>query len=154
MSKQTTKPLSQKDGNQVLQGIYNESGTVSVDGFVSSKVGAKVTRTVISSTIDDYRYFDVYDEQVVSVSSGSATVQFIEDLPQTLEIGQYLFGTDIAANTTILSFNRELKTVTMSANATGTDATEDLKIANLLVRLRLEFNNANHDEINDVERLD
>ena len=154
MSKQTTKKLSEKDPGQVAQGIYNDAGTISVDGFISSKVGAKITRTVVSATVDDYRYLDVFNEHIVSVSSGSPLINFNLDLPEYLEIGQYLIGSDIPANTTVLSFDREAKTITMSQNASGSSSSEDLKIANLLQRLRLTFSNSNHDEMNDVERLD
>ena len=154
MSKQTTKKLSEKDAGQVLQGIYNPAGTISVDGFVSSKVGAKLTRTAVSSSIDDFRYLDVFCEETVSVSSSSAVIQFTDELNQLLSAGQYLFGADIPKNTTVLSFDREAKTITMSADATGDSSSEDLKIANLLQRMRVTYDGSTHDNVDDVERLD
>ena len=154
MSKQTTKRLSEKDANQVLQGVYNEAGTISVDGFVASKVGAKITRTEVDASTEDYRFFDIFSSNTVSVNSGSPTIQFSDELDQLVEEGQYVFGNDIPANTTINSFDRDTRTITMSANATGTNASESLKIANLLQRIRITYDSSAKANVDEVERLD
>ena len=58
MSNKTDKSLSDRDASQILQMAGNETdATLSVSGFISAKVGNKVTRTVISSTIDDYSFY-------------------------------------------------------------------------------------------------
>ena len=55
----TTKPISTEDSNNVLRYAFNDSDrTIAVGGFVATKVGHKVTRTVISALIDDYSFFD------------------------------------------------------------------------------------------------
>lgn len=153
MTIETTKLNSDRDAAQVLQGIYNNNGTISTDGFASSKVGAKITRTAVSSTIEDYRYLDVLHSEIVGTTNASAVLQFADEPFQLLRIGQYVFGTGIPANTTIISFDLQAKTATMSANATAT-GTPTIKFANLLQRLRVEYDNSSHDNVDDVERLD
>lgn len=55
----TTKPLSDRDANQVLQHVHNNvNATLGVDGFIVGKLGRKITRTVISTTVEDYEFFD------------------------------------------------------------------------------------------------
>lgn len=55
----TTKSLSERDANQVLQHAHNDvNGTIGVDGFIVGKVGRKITRTAISGTIEDYEFFE------------------------------------------------------------------------------------------------
>ena len=55
----TTKLLSERDANQVLQHVHNNvNATLSVDGFVVGKVGRKVVRSVVSPTVDDYEFYD------------------------------------------------------------------------------------------------
>lgn len=56
----TTKQTSNMSEENVLRQIHNEiDGTISTNGFLVGKVGHKVTRTVISPTVDDYSFFDV-----------------------------------------------------------------------------------------------
>lgn len=55
----TTKSLSERDASQVLQASYNDvNDTLAVDSFVAGKIGRKIARTVISTTIDDYSYYE------------------------------------------------------------------------------------------------
>lgn len=55
----TTKPLSERDANQVLQHVHNNvNSTLGVDGFIVGKVGRKITRTAVSGTIEDYEFFE------------------------------------------------------------------------------------------------
>ena len=55
----TTKPLSERDANQVLQHAHNNvNGTIGVDGFIVGKIGRKIVRTVVSPTVDDYEFFE------------------------------------------------------------------------------------------------
>lgn len=55
----TTKRMSELDQTQIIQKVFNkEEGTLAVGTFVAGKVGHKITRTVISATVDDYSYFD------------------------------------------------------------------------------------------------
>lgn len=50
----TTKPKSPVDGNQALQKSFNvESSTLGVDGFISGKVGHKVSLAISTTTIAD-----------------------------------------------------------------------------------------------------
>lgn len=58
----TTKPISNEDSNNVLRYAFNDKDrTIAVGGFISTKIGHKVTRTVISPTVDDYSFFDGSD---------------------------------------------------------------------------------------------
>lgn len=53
------KPLAKIDGQQVLKEVFNNGDhSITVAGFISSKVGARITRTAVNSTTDDYSYFD------------------------------------------------------------------------------------------------
>lgn len=148
----TSKKLSEKDAAQVLQGVYNASGTISVDGFAVSKVGAKIVRTAVSSTIDDFRYLDVFHSEVASTTNTSDIIGAIGSL-EFIRVGQYVFGTGIPANTTIIAIDPDAQEIQLSANATAT-GTPTLKFANLLLRLRITYDNASHDNVDDVERLD
>lgn len=51
---ESTKRLSEYDGQQVLQKSFNTEGsTLGVDGFVVGKVGRKIDRSVTTTTITD-----------------------------------------------------------------------------------------------------
>lgn len=48
----TQKPLSHLDYEQTLQSAYNdENATLSVDGFLTGKVGRKVELTISTTTV-------------------------------------------------------------------------------------------------------
>lgn len=50
----TDKKMTQKDADQVLRQAYtDESGAITVDGFLSGKVGRKVVVTVSTTTSTD-----------------------------------------------------------------------------------------------------
>lgn len=63
---ETTKPLSERDGNQVLQGAFNDvDKTISTNGFLVGKVNHKITRVDTNPIFltglqagDDYSFFD------------------------------------------------------------------------------------------------
>lgn len=55
---ETTKRLADYDQTQIMQKIYNPDGSIAVGSFLAGKVGHKVERTAISSTIDDYSFYD------------------------------------------------------------------------------------------------
>ena len=63
MSVETTKPLSEKDYSQTLQGAYNDvDKTLSVNGFIVGKVGHKITQTITTTTVaNDTEVFAFYD---------------------------------------------------------------------------------------------
>lgn len=147
----TTKQLSNLDANQVLKQSANNDGTLGVNGFLAGKVGHKLTRTVVSSTVDDFRFFDIIVTKQGTITSGSAIISNLETT-KSLVVGQYVFNSNIPANTTILSIDGPSQ-VTLSANATGSAST-NLKFANLLQRLQITYSNSAHDDINEAERME
>lgn len=150
---QSTKPFSEFDANQVLQKAASNDSTLAVNGFVNNKVGHKITRTIISSTIDDMRFLDVIQTKTGTTSNGSAVIAFPNvNLLDFAKVGQYVFGAGIPANATVLSVDSNTQ-ITISANATAS-ASVSIKFANLLCRLRIEYSDASHTDTNDVERLD
>lgn len=59
----TSKPLSRLDGNQTLQGSFNDvTSTLSVDGFLALKVGHRIDRSLNTTNLlndtEVYEYFD------------------------------------------------------------------------------------------------
>lgn len=59
MSNSTTKSFTEYDQSQIFQKAYNkEEGTIAVGSFVAGKLGHKITRTVVSATVDDFSYYD------------------------------------------------------------------------------------------------
>lgn len=58
-----TKTLTDRDANQTLQSAYNDvNATLSVDGFLTGKVGNKVTLAISTTTIandtETYTFLD------------------------------------------------------------------------------------------------
>lgn len=151
----SSKRLSEYSNDQVLRKAQNnEDGSISVSGFVASKVGAKVTLTIVqaSPAIDDYRYLDVVQTQNGTTSIGLPTVTGFSNAKADFQVGQYVIGTGIPANTTILSVDSNSQ-ITMSANATASGSVS-IKFANLLYRIRLEFDDADRTNLLDAERLE
>ncbi len=77
------KPMAKIDGQQVLKEIFNQADhSITTAGFVSSKVGAKITRTAQSSTVDDYSYFDganlLYTIRITYSSSAKEEISEVE----------------------------------------------------------------------------
>lgn len=77
------KPMSKIDGQQVLKEVFNQTDhSVTVAGFISSKVGARITRTAINATTDDYSYFDgtnlLYTIRVVYSTSSKDEISSVE----------------------------------------------------------------------------
>ena len=59
MSNSTGKVKSDLSGENVLRGAFNDvDASITTNGFLVGKVGHKVVRSVVSSTIDDYSFYD------------------------------------------------------------------------------------------------
>lgn len=59
----TTKPMSQKDSQQVLRGAYNDvDKSLTVNGFIGAQVGNKVTLAIqttnVASDTELYTFLD------------------------------------------------------------------------------------------------
>lgn len=79
----TSKPLSDLDSEQTLRGSFNDiDSSFTVAGFVTGKVGRKVTRTVIGATIDDYSYYEgstlLYTIRVTFSDASHSDVNIVE----------------------------------------------------------------------------
>ena len=147
----TTKQFSEYDGQQALQASLNDADkTFSVSGFISNKVGNTITRTIVSTTVEDYRFFDI-----VHTLTGTSTSTFpqVTGLNTTsgLIIGQYVFNVNFPANTTILSIDSPSQ-ITLSASASGSGSST-FQFANLLYLLEITYDDSSHDNINMVQRL-
>jgi hypothetical protein len=77
------KERTKLDHQQVQEFSFNDvDKSVTVAGFISSKVGNKIERTPVSSSIDDYSYFDgtnlLYTLRVTYSSSSKDQVNSVE----------------------------------------------------------------------------
>jgi hypothetical protein len=55
----TTKQASKLDFEQVIKSAStDELATIATSGFVQSKVGHKIQKTIIDSVTDDYSYYN------------------------------------------------------------------------------------------------
>lgn len=150
----STKTLSERDSGQVLQAAFNDNEkSLSVTSFAASKVGATITRTIVSSTVDDFRYLDVVATQTGSTHSNAVITGLSNLLSPNSQIvvGQYVFGANIPANTTVLSVDSETQ-VTLTNNASSSISTS-LQFANLLYLLEITYDDSSHDNVNMVQRL-
>jgi hypothetical protein len=82
MPNSTTKPLSTNDFEQAIQYAFNDADrTLAVGGFVSSKVGHNIQRTVVSPTVDNFSYYDnstlLYTLQVTYDTSSHTNVNSV-----------------------------------------------------------------------------
>lgn len=80
---ETSKTPSEYDQQQIIQRAYNkENATVAVDGFIVGKVGRKVVRSDISSTIEDYSFYDsttlLYTIRITYTDSTKTTLNQVE----------------------------------------------------------------------------
>lgn len=151
----TTKRLSQKDGMQVLQASLNDNDySLNVSGFANAKVGHRITFTNVqaSPAIDDYRFLDMVESQTGTTTNTSAVVTGLTNALETIQAGQYVYGSGIPANTTVSSVDSNTQ-ITLSANATASASTT-LRFGNLLYRIRVEYDTSSRDNVVDVERLD
>ncbi len=133
----STKDASSLDSSQTLQGAFNDNDSSFVtSGFITAKVGHKITRTVVSPTIDDMRYFDIVVTRTSTTTNTSAVISGLAKT-EDLAVGQYVFGTGIPTNTTISSIDSSSQ-VTLSAVATAS-GTVSLQYANSLMTLRITY---------------
>jgi hypothetical protein len=147
----TTKEFSEYDGQQTLQASLNDADkTFGVSGFISNKVGNTITRTIVSSTVEDYRFFDTIAMLSGTIASGFPQITGI-NTTSGLVPGQYVLNPNFPQNTTILSVDSQSQ-VTLSANATGT-GTFTFAFANLLYLLEITYDDSTHDNVNMVQRL-
>ena len=75
----TTKELSQKDYQQVLRGAFNDADkSLSTSGFLTGKIGHKITRTLVDPVTEDYSFYDsdtlLYTYRVIYETSDLATL--------------------------------------------------------------------------------
>jgi len=146
----SSKTLSEKDYPQIFQAAFNDNEkTLSVNGFVSGKIGSKITITNFSTTIDDVRFLDVINTQIATTTNLNPVITMASTAG--LVAGMYIYGVGIPANTTILSVD-SLTQVTMSLNATAS-APVTTKFANLLSTLRIVYDDVAHSNVLDVERI-
>ena len=155
MSNVSSKASSSKDGMQVLKFAFNENDmTISTSGFLDGKVGHRLKTKTVSPTIDENLYFDEVNVVSATFTNSSAVVT----VPSTInfQVGQYvLLDVGVAGipdDTVILSIDSSTQ-ITMSAAFTASGTTENLRVANLLKRLRLSYNNSNHDILLDASRI-
>lgn len=71
------------DANSALSAAYNDvDKTISVNGFLVSKVGAKVVRTLTDPTIETYSFYDnstlLYTITVTYTDSTLGTIAQVE----------------------------------------------------------------------------
>lgn len=83
----TSKPLSKQDANQTLQYAFNDNTrTLAVSGFISAKVGHKITLTIsttnVSNDTETYEYFDgatsLMELQIIYTSGSRETMLSVE----------------------------------------------------------------------------
>lgn len=151
----SSKRLSERDANQVLQAAANlNDNSLNVSGFVNAKVGHRITFTNVQSSpaIDDYRFLDMVNTETGTTTNGSAVITGVTNAVEDIQVGQYVFGTGIPANTTVLSVDSNTQ-ITLSANATAS-ASVSIRFGNLLYRIRVEYDTGTRDNVVDVERLD
>jgi hypothetical protein len=147
----TTKLFSEFDGQQTLQASLNDADkTFGVSGFVSGKVGHTITRTIVSTTVDDYRFLDIIDTFTGTSSSGMAQVKNIISTVGLLP-GQYVFNANFPVNTTILTVDSPSQ-VTLS-NTASASTSSSFQFANLLYLLEITYDDSAHDNVNMVQRL-
>jgi len=155
MSDVTSKPLSEKDFGQVLQkAANNNDGTIGTSGFAALKVGHKVYRDIVQTTpaIDDFYSLDIVKTQNITTTNLSAVVTGLTNAQVDLKVGQYVFSVNVPVLTQILSIDGpDQITLTAAATASGSVST---KFANLLIRLRVEYDDAARSNVDSVERLD
>jgi len=147
MAEVSSKSMSQKDGMQVLKAAFNDNDmTISTSGFLDGKVGHRLKTKVVSVTVDENLFFDEVHVETASFTNSSAIVTVSNTI--NFKVGQYALldvGTaGIPDDTTILSIDSSTQ-ITLSAAYTGATGTETLHVANLIKRLRLQYNNAGHD---------
>lgn len=155
MSEVSSKSMSQKDGMQVLKSAFNDNDmTISTSGFLDGKIGHRLKTKTVSATIDENLFFDEVHIETASFTNSSAIVTVSNTI--NFKVGQYLLldvGTaGIPDDTTILSIDSSTQ-ITMSASFTGSTGNETLHVANLIKRLRLQYNNAGHDILLDAARI-
>lgn len=80
---ETSKTPSEFDQQQILQRAYNkENATVAVDGFIVGKVGRKVVRSDITSSSEDYSFYDsttlLYTIRITYTDSSKSTLSQVE----------------------------------------------------------------------------
>jgi len=155
MADVSSKPLSQKDGMQVLRAAFNDNDmTISTSGFLDAKVGHRIKTKTVSSVVDENFFFDEVNIETATLTNGLATVTVGNTI--NFKVGQYLLldvgVAGIPDETTILSIDSSTQ-ITMSASFTGTTGSQSLHIANLIKKLRLCYNNANHDILLDASRI-
>lgn len=152
----TSKPMSKRDPGQTLQSAFNDNdATISTSGFIDGKVGHRIKVTAISATMDESRYFDEINTEICTFTNGSPIVI----VPNTTNfvVGQYVLldigNAGIPDGTTILSLDSSTQ-ITMTNAFTGSTGAQTGHFANLLKRIRVLYNNANHDILLDATRVE
>lgn len=155
MADVSSKQLSQKDAGQVLKAAFNDNDmTISTSGFLDGKVGHRIKTKTVSTVIDENYFFDEINVETASFVNGLATVTVGNTI--LFKVGQYVLldvGTvGIPDGATIVSIDSSTQ-ITMSAAFTGTTGSQNLHVANLIKKLRLYYNNSNHDILLDASRI-
>lgn len=151
----SSKKYSEKSQEQIFQSAMNDNdNSIAISGYATSKVGAKVTVTnvVASPAVDDVRYLDIVSTKTGTLTSTSPTIKNLVNVIEDLTVGQYVFVAGVPTNSTIISIDSDTQ-VTISANATATGSVS-IKFANLLLRLRLSYDDSSRTNLVDSERLD
>jgi len=67
----TTKPLSEYDGMQVLQKAYANGGTIATSGFINLQVGHKIELAISTTSVAN-------DTETWTMKNGSTTLYVIQ----------------------------------------------------------------------------
>ena len=77
------KPMTERDANQVLKLAFNDvDKSLSTAGFVVRKLGHKIEKVNVSSTVEDYNYYDdavlLYTVRVTYTDSSKGDLSSVE----------------------------------------------------------------------------
>ena len=78
----TTKPFSEYSQNQISQKIYNNDGTIGVNGFIVGKIGHKIIKANTDAVTEDYSFLDgstlLYKIRIVYVDATKEDLSTVE----------------------------------------------------------------------------
>jgi len=77
------KPMTERDANQVLKLAFNDvDKSLTTAGFVVGKLGHKIEKVNVSSTVEDYNYYDdavlLYTVRVTYTDSSKGDLSSVE----------------------------------------------------------------------------
>lgn len=147
------KTPAQMNGDNALRFAFNrEDASITINGFLGSKVGNRVTLEMPAANQEIWRMYDL-----ISAFSADVSGTNITNIPDAamplLKAGQHILTAYNDYDITIVSVDQSTNSAVISASTVTSGAGISVKASTRILKYKLTYDNASKTNLMDSERI-